>query len=96
MYEWNPQPNSSEGEGGIWQDGGALGIDDNRTFDEKISNGVVSRLDSSGFPVKGDCFIKLALDPATTNAVRSRMKTAGTWRSWSGAAGRFIRVRVSR
>ena len=75
---WNPTPNSSEGEGGIWQGGGGLVIDSNGyiyfeigngAFDGTISNGVVSGLDSGGFPVNGDygdCFIKLALDPTTT------------------------------
>ncbi len=75
---WNPTPNSSEGAGGIWQGGGGPVIDSNGyvyfelgngAFDGTISNGVVSGLDGSGFPVNGnysDCFIKLALDPATT------------------------------
>ncbi len=77
---WNPTPNSSEGEGGIWQGGGGLVIDSNGyiyfeigngAFDGTISSGVVSGLDSSGFPTSGDysdCFIKLALDPTTTQA----------------------------
>ncbi len=75
---WNPTPNSSEGEGGVWQGGGGLVIDangyiyfaiGNGAFDGTISSNVVSGLDSSGFPVNGDysdCFIKLALDPTTT------------------------------
>ncbi len=77
---WVPTPNSGEGEGGIWQGGGGLVIDSsgyiyfeigNGAFDGTISNGVVSGLDSSGFPVNGnysDCFIKLALDPSTTQS----------------------------
>ncbi len=75
---WNPTPNASEGEGGIWQGGGGLVIDasgyiyfeiGNGAFDGVITSGVVSGLDSSGFPASGDysdCFIKLALDPTTT------------------------------
>ncbi len=75
---WNPTPNSSEGEGGIWQGGGGVVIDSsgyiyfeigNGAFDGTISNGVVSGLDASGFPANGDygdCFIKLALDSTTT------------------------------
>ncbi len=75
---WCPTPNASEGEGGIWQGGGGLVIDSsgyvyfeigNGAFDGTISSGVVSGLDSNGFPTTGDysdCFIKLALDPTTT------------------------------
>ena len=75
---WCPTPNASEGEGGIWQGGGGLVIDSsgyiyfeigNGAFDGVITNGVVSGLDSNGFPVNGDysdCFIKLALDSTTT------------------------------
>ncbi len=75
---WNPTPNSSEGEGGIWQGGGGVVIDSNGyiyfeigngAFDGKITNGVVSGLNASGFPTNGDygdCFVKLALDSTTT------------------------------
>ena len=75
---WNPTPNSSEGEGGIWQGGGGVVIDSNGyiyfeigngAFDGTISNNVVSGLDASGFPASGnygDCFLKLALDSAST------------------------------
>lgn len=75
---WNATPNSSEGEGGVWQGGGGVVIDSNGYiyfetgnggFDGTITNGVVSGLDSNGFPSGGnygDCFVKLALDPTTT------------------------------
>ncbi len=83
---WNPTPNASEGEGGIWQGGGSLVIDSsgyiyfeigNGAFDGTISSGVVSGLDSSGFPTSGDysdCFIKLALDPTTTQGSQGTNK----------------------
>ena len=75
---WNPTPNSSEGEGGVWQGGGGLVVDangyiyfaiGNGAFDGTITSGVVSGLDSNGFPTTGDygdSFIKLALDSTTT------------------------------
>lgn len=86
---WNPTPNSSEGEGGIWQGGGGVVIDasgyiyfeiGNGAFDGTISNGVVSGLDGNGFPVNGDygdCFIKLAPDPATTQGNQGTNKNGG-------------------
>ena len=83
---WNPTPNSSEGEGGIWQGGGGVVIDvngyiyfeiGNGAFDGTISNGVVSGLDSSGFPANGDygdCFLKLALDTTTSQGSQGTNK----------------------
>jgi hypothetical protein len=76
---FNSTPNG--GQGGIWQAGGRPAVDEqgylyvmtgNGTFDGKPngSGGTVG-LNASGFPVAadyGDCFIKLALNPATTPA----------------------------
>ncbi len=75
---WNPTPSATEGEGGIWQGGAGVVIDasgyiyfeiGNGAFDGTISGTTVSGLDGKGFPAKGDysdCFMKLALDPTTT------------------------------
>ena len=83
---WNPTPNSSEGKGGIWQGGGGVVIDangyiyfeiGNGAFDGTISNGVVSGLDSSGFPANGDygdCSLKLALDTTTSQSSQGTNK----------------------
>lgn len=75
---WNTTPNASQGEGGVWQGGGGVVIDSNGfiyfesgngAFDGVNTNNVITGLDANGFPVNGnygDCFVKLALDPATT------------------------------
>jgi len=78
---WNATPNGDEGEGGVWQSGGGVVIDPangsiyfetgNGAFDGVTTNGVVSGLNSTGFPVNGnygDCFVKLALDPTTSQS----------------------------
>jgi hypothetical protein len=65
---WNSTPNSSQGEGGIWQGGGSVIIDPatgylyfaigNGGFDGVSTNGVITGLDgpngATGFPVNGD------------------------------------------
>ena len=73
---WNSTPNGSEG--GIWQGGGSVVIDQNGyiyfqtgngSFDGQNTGNVVTGLDANGFPSSGDygdCFVKLALDPTTT------------------------------
>ncbi len=74
---FNDTPNGSQG--GFWQAGGIPAVDSdgyiyiesgNGTFDGYADeNGVLHGLDTNTFPVNsdyGDCFLKLAVDPATT------------------------------
>ncbi|HEX4086995.1 MAG TPA: fibronectin type III domain-containing protein, partial [Chthoniobacteraceae bacterium] len=76
---FNATPNGSDG--GIWQSGGIPTVDGsgyfyfmtgNGSFDgNPDGNGGVTGLDNNGFPNQGnygDCFLKLSLDPTTSQA----------------------------
>jgi fibronectin type 3 domain-containing protein len=63
-------PNATEGEAGIWSGGDCVVFDSSGYFYVMTGNGAFdSTLNASGFPTSGnygDCFLKLALDPTTT------------------------------
>ena len=81
---WNATPNGVEG--GVWQGGNGVVIDSNGflyfqtgngTFEGKNTGNVVTGLDANGFPSNGnygDCFVKLALDPTTTQTSQGTNK----------------------
>jgi fibronectin type 3 domain-containing protein len=63
-------PNAPEGEGGIWAGGDCVVFDPQGYFYVMTGNGAFDYdVNASGFPPEGnygDCFIKLALDPTST------------------------------
>jgi fibronectin type 3 domain-containing protein len=65
---FNTSPNA--GEGGVWQGGGRVAVDDQGFLYVETGNGPFdTNLDANGFPSRGDygdSFIKIAFDPTTT------------------------------